>query len=758
MPILPDSSPKNTNESLQALMQDVYEPLPAVRGPAMYGEAEKVTFQRPLTLSLLLRFKFIIIVTFLVVAVPGIILIWFMTVPEYQVQAQVRVRPLIPRLVFRTDDNGLIPFYQSYLNTQVSVILSPTVLQRVIEQPEIQRTDWYHDKEMFTFGKPRSPMEKLKKKLMITPNGITELIDIAMTDPNAEQAALTVNAILDQYLRFIRENSTQTEDLIYKKLMEEYLSLRGEIESREGIAAKLRKELGTGTPEELITQRRIRIDALQAQLRDLGRRITTNDWQLKEMKFLVDKVNTKAKSPLQADNPRYEEDVEWRKLYLDYKTLYYQIDVEKDRLGDSHPTMMELRKRLKMADEMLKGRQAQLDDQFRAHPERMIGGGEAKSTMINEVFTLQKQNKLYKFQEQLLQEEIKKLLAEFDRAFETAQRLIKENEIIGYKRDLYTAVRNRIDQKEMERNVPGSIEVLARAVPSTEPYHDRRFLLTLMTLLGGIGGGLVLAFFRASTSQMIDQEEDLHRMVQTPFLGQLPLCRMERNIPVENNPEQSECIRMIRTALLQRIDGEHGNAIMVTSAGPKAGKTTVAVLLARSLTQCGKKILLVDADICNPSIPDRFKIDPGPGLLAALTQNADDAQTIIHTDIPGLCLLPSGIGWNLADQELLANGTFSECLGRWRDQYDIIIFDSPPILPVADARILARQMDGTILVIKEGHCRRLDITEALAYLGTAGGKLLGTIFIGSPRSGRSRYPYYGHSESPAAIEVKTFLE
>jgi non-specific protein-tyrosine kinase len=107
------------------------------------------------------------------------------------------------------------------------------------------------------------------------------------------------------------------------------------------------------------------------------------------------------------------------------------------------------------------------------------------------------------------------------------------------------------------------------------------------------------------------------------------------------------------------------------------------------------------------------------------------------------------------DPELLANGVFSSCLRRWKSSYDFVLLDSPPVLPVADARILAGQVDGTIMVLRASHSRRDEVVQAYADLSAAGGTLLGTMLVGVQTP--SSYGYYNDYVSPDAqlLDVKS---
>jgi len=208
-------------------------------------------------LAPVLRFKWTVVLIAILVAAPAIAVIWTQIVPKYQARAEVRVRPIVPRLVFRTDDNGAIPFYDSFVNTQVSLIRGLTVLQRVLDRPEIQKTQWYRAPAR-TFleqirGSTAPHMERLRDGLSVRPRPRTEIIDVSFVDISAAEAKLIVDAVLDQYVKYSGETSDATEDVLYRQLVEQQRSLQNEIDGREKICAELRRQLATGTPQELIS-------------------------------------------------------------------------------------------------------------------------------------------------------------------------------------------------------------------------------------------------------------------------------------------------------------------------------------------------------------------------------------------------------------------------------------------------------------------------------------------------------------------------
>jgi uncharacterized protein involved in exopolysaccharide biosynthesis len=143
-------------------------------------------------------------VVFLLVAAPAIAAIWTLVVPKYRAQAELRVRPILPYLVFQTEDSGKIPLYDSFVNTQVAIIMSETVLQRVLDQPVIRDTQWYKNPPKSLIGQlrglPPSPIDRLKGALSARPLRDTEIIDVSFIDSSAEEAQLIANTVLEQYI------------------------------------------------------------------------------------------------------------------------------------------------------------------------------------------------------------------------------------------------------------------------------------------------------------------------------------------------------------------------------------------------------------------------------------------------------------------------------------------------------------------------------------------------------------------------------
>jgi capsular exopolysaccharide synthesis family protein len=258
-----------------------------------------------------------------------------------------------------------------------------------------------------------------------------------------------------------------------------------------------------------------------------------------------------------------------------------------------------------------------------------------------------------------------------------------------------------------------------------------------------LGMGVGLAFLRASRNQAIYSSKDMPYSMQAPFLGYIPEARKSTTIFDAPGPAAIESIRFVRTALLLRLNGRGSSTVLVTSANPGTGKSTFVMMLGKSIALAGKKVLMIDTDFRKMTLTKWFNLSGKAGFLDFLCCKSIDKRYIFPTETFGLSMMPAGKqSRDLLIFEETANGAFNACINQLRKQYDIILLDSSPILPVADATILSGQVDGTIIVERELVSQRESVINALARLDSAGGRVLGTVFIGSSENEKYGYGYY----------------
>jgi capsular exopolysaccharide synthesis family protein len=210
----------------------------------------------------------------------------------------------------------------------------------------------------------------------------------------------------------------------------------------------------------------------------------------------------------------------------------------------------------------------------------------------------------------------------------------------------------------------------------------------------------------------------------------------------------SEAYRTLRTNVqFTSVDSET-KKIMITSTGPQEGKSSTVANLAVSVAQAGKSVLVVDADLRNPTQHKLFGVANGLGLSVALVQDQDYRKYVQETAVPGVTLLTGGpIPPNPA--ELVGSKRMKRLIVEASEQFDIVLIDTPPIIAVTDAAILAQEVDGVILVLASGKVNKDIAQRAKDLLDKVGAKILGAVLnkVEMKSSEYSYYNYHGSDDS-----------
>ncbi|MGG3766266.1 CpsD/CapB family tyrosine-protein kinase [Priestia megaterium] len=221
------------------------------------------------------------------------------------------------------------------------------------------------------------------------------------------------------------------------------------------------------------------------------------------------------------------------------------------------------------------------------------------------------------------------------------------------------------------------------------------------------------------------------------------LLTLKRRLLAHNSPKDpvAEQYRTIRTNIQFSDADQEIKSIVLTSTGPGEGKSTTASNLATVYAQQGLRTLLIDADLRKPTAHYTFRLENHIGLTNVLTKQSTLGQAVQETEVPELFLLTSGpIPPNPA--ELLGSKNMTELLKEMKEEFDMIVFDTPPVLAVADAQILANQVDGSILVVSSGKTDKEAAIKAKELLLKANAKVLGAVLNNRKMEEGSDYYYY----------------
>jgi capsular exopolysaccharide synthesis family protein len=206
----------------------------------------------------------------------------------------------------------------------------------------------------------------------------------------------------------------------------------------------------------------------------------------------------------------------------------------------------------------------------------------------------------------------------------------------------------------------------------------------------------------------------------------------------------AERFKFIRGSLLMSNPGGPPKVVLVTGPDKNAGKTFVACNLASSLTELNKKVLIIDADLRNPQVHRVFGVDNDTGLSTILTGQSNGKHTgIVSTAIPNVFLLPAGPA-SPTPSELLASTQMEGVLERCSRDFDFVLLDSAPLLPVFDSHVLTTRCDASLLVVRSGETSYRDVNASLEAIARVGGKVSGVVLNAVDLDDYAQNYYYGY--------------
>lgn len=267
------------------------------------------------------------------------------------------------------------------------------------------------------------------------------------------------------------------------------------------------------------------------------------------------------------------------------------------------------------------------------------------------------------------------------------------------------------------------------------PVAPRKSLIVSLGLFVGLGLGFVAAILREVLDKTVSSADDLRSLNDAPVLATIPVDGAVRRAPmVLQGHAQSawaEAVRQLRTNL-QFIDATNPvRALAVTSSVASEGKSVTAVNLAAAFADLGQRVILIEADFRRPKAADYLGLERAVGLSNVLVGQVS-LEDVVQTWGPSrLAVLASGTS-PPNPSELLGGEAMAALLTRLRTRYDLIILDLPPLLPVADAAVASRLVDGFIVIVRFGKTTKVQIKSALRAVEAVDGRVLGTVLTFAP--------------------------
>ena len=673
----------------------------------------------------------------------------------YQATSKVAIFPENPNVLGFKGVEGSSPDYdyEVTLETEAAILRSDALAVKVIEAMRLDQNP------QFAGGSSPQAEDSIRVSSMqpdpakaagllgafrgglsvqLIPN--SRLVQISYTHPNPRLATEIVNALvrtfIEENFKTKYESVTQTSEWLSTELAD----LQLKVQTSEEKLVRYQKErgiLGVDEKQNIVT----------AKLDELNKELTEaqTDRIQKESNYRLAASGDPAafsKTPREGDSSMLEK---LREREADLAIQYAQATTQ---FGVAYPRVVELNNQLKQLRTEITAEETRMQQRIRDEYLAAV----QRESLLTTAFEQQKQQA-----NQLNESAIE---------YSTLKRDAETN------RQLYQDLLQRLKEAGVSAGLRSSnIRVVDIARTPTQPIKPNVPRNLELGLLLGLACGIGLVFVLESLDTSIRNTEELSAISALPALGIIPLQlssngNLRKRLKTVSEAalagteksesptlityarpqsEAAEAYRALRTSILLSSFGAPPKVILVTSAMPQEGKTTVSANSALVLAQRGSRVLLVDADLRRPAVGKLFGVRSRGGL-STLISGSDKVEDVVLPcpEVPTLWILPAG---PIPPQpaELLGSTVMKDLIAHWRDSFDHIIIDTPPCLSVTDAVLLSPEADRVILVARSGQTTKAALRRACDVLLQVNARVMGVVLNAlNRRSGEGYYYQYGY--------------
>jgi len=616
--------------------------------------------------------------------------------------------------------------------TQIATVKSRMVLNAALRDPQVARLD--------VVSKEIEPITWLEKEIVADFSVASDIMRIQMTGGNPHEMLALVTAVRKQYLSEIRQREMDVSQTRVNKLTEIYTDLDGKLQEKKRMLKRMAEEMAGNKDAKMLEARR---EFYFRMLDNLQNEVIKAQSKLREaqMELAVEQAGDPKSTEVPLLAGAIEEAVQNHPDIKRFRQNIANDEYKTERLKKSflNPEKEDDYKNAVAALAAGRKELAALETKVREEANKGVREGVQRSDAAKkqQVLHLEKQAKwlddLFNERVKAFQEAGKKqvdvewLQAEIKLEDDLAQK-------VGLQRQLL----------QVEMHAPSRYREFDE--PFVVPDTDTR------VKKAGMAGGGVFALvvfgiaFLEFRSRRVSSVDEIVRGLRMRLVGALPnLPARARNYGGSKRPadvkwqhQMAESVESARTMLLYAAENESLRVIAITSAVGGEGKTLTCSHLAASLARAGRKTLLIDADLRRPSLQRLFNLNPHVGLSELLRGDAQPGAAVQETPIPGLSVISAGASDDRAIQAL-SQPVLGELIKQLRGQYDFVIVDTAPVLPVADSQVICQHADGVIFAILRDVSRLPQIYSAHERLVSLKIRILGAIVNGTDG------PVYGSS-------------
>ncbi len=680
-----------------------------VSHPASKDSATLGDFFGLLRLRKTLVFLILALVVLTTLGVTALLPKWYLSTAKIGVQ-----KPESEVKLFQAQNNA---YYDPYfVQQQLEIIQAEKILYPVIEHLGLNAVLGRQLNDGVPVPSAMTMKYLLDRMLRIESRKSTSIIEINVFSRDARLAADIANDIARVYAddRITLATSDQREGLA--QLRKELEKQEAAVVAQRDLVEKLRKELNLAgvdlsqryTDMDIETLRQMQNSLIALRVDAIGRRTR---WE----RFKVIPVEERRNLV----NAELIQDTNIQNLLQAYLVSDQNVTRLKSRLGAAHPDLI-------AAIDNVAKIQSQLDNQLRGYESSLEMAYKEADARVTEL------------ERQLAQAKVEQILSARERVrpFEEATSRLDDEQ------RLLTTLKLTLRQREIDFQVPKkTIEILNTAEPArfaSKPNWALNLLFAFVfgSILG-VGAAVLLEYLDTSFRNVADVERKLNLSV----LGVIPFMREAGPTHDPSSPE-GEPYRVLQTNLNLALRAGQPTALVVLSSGPGEGKSTTLRQLALCMAAAGERVLLIDSDVRRPTQHRLAGLPREPGLTDIVLNQAAWTDAVQRDKSGLLDFIPAGAAANNVTLSLLYANKLRALVGEFKQRYDKILFDSPPIIGVSDASVLASIADGVVLLIQHRRNPESMVQRACQIIAERKVPVIGVVLNQVPTGTGEDYGYY----------------
>ncbi len=662
--------------------------------------------------------KTVIIAVMLLVVITTTVVTYFL--PEYYMST---VRLTVDRDASDVSGVGGQQNYFGYdpyfILTEFEKIQSKNVLYEVIERLKLNER-WAKDYGGGEKLKTTETFTILRSLMDVRQSRNTSLIEIRLFSRDPKEAAEIANAVADVYREVRLRQRTEISAKGIRVLTDRFKEQDDKVKQAQDLVGNLREKLNIsevgsvgslsagGVSQVLEPETLRRVEALRVEARNFYVEAST----------IYDELSKKSKTDLRKAMSTAYPDAQLASLLEQMDQAEQKLASMLKDLGENHPEVQRIAALASKIKEQVDNR---LDGIMMGLATKVATAKARLDALTQQVEAANKAN------------------------IETASRNRLYIEAL-HDLEKQQQVRDTLNLKVMQETIDSSLGRSSVAVitdpaePGLSPVRPNKTLNITLGIVVGIILGIGLAFFIEYLDTSVKTLDDVERALQAPVLGVIPQ-NVGSLLDEGQESPHAESYRVLRSNLLfSKKDGKF-NTMCVISAGAGEGKSTTIFNLACTFAQNGQRVVIVDSDLRRPSIHKFLRVSNAIGLTNYLQRQNTLEEVIQTTSLPTLDFLPSG-KLPSSSMGILNSVQMKALIHELKRRYDFVFFDSPPILGVSDASIMASEVDMTLLVVQYRKYPQAMTLRAKQMIDKVGGNLIGVVLNNINMAHDSYYYYY----------------